>query len=279
MIDWCVFSPDIHSRYPDVIVDDRLVASADRCCVHRNLKDDGDGYMTYLQVIKVIDEIAPEISCNTLEPTCIFDYNCDAAIVNYDLLASGSDNCTPANEIVYRHIVMASGVPVYYGSGSVLEKELPVGEYGVWLIGSDGCGNADSCYTTFSIMDCKKPTPYCYNGIATVIMPSSKTITICAADLDAGSYDNCTEQGKLKFSFTENPDDSCKVFDCDDVYFNLNELIEVMFWVTDEAGNQDFCSTYIRLQNGSDQPCKDISLTAYSVSGTIQTEKDSWFKT
>ena len=27
LIDWCVYSPDLHSRYPDVIVDDRLVAS------------------------------------------------------------------------------------------------------------------------------------------------------------------------------------------------------------------------------------------------------------
>ena len=272
LIDWCVFSPDIHSRYPDVIVDDRLVASADRCCVHRNLKDDGDGYMTYLQVIKVIDEIAPEISCNTLEPTCIFDNNCDAATAQYELLASGSDNCTPENEIRYRHIVTMADVPVYYGTGSYLDEELPVGDYGVWLIGEDGCGNADSCYTTFSILDCKKPTPYCYNGIATVVMPTTKSITICAKDLDAGSYDNCTEQGKLKFSFTENPEDSCKTFVCDDVLFNLNELIEIMIWVTDEAGNQDFCTTYIRLQNGSDEACKDISQAAYSVSGTILTE-------
>ncbi|MEZ4896905.1 MAG: T9SS type A sorting domain-containing protein [Saprospiraceae bacterium] len=103
-------------------------------------------------------------------------------------------------------------------------------------------------------------------------MPSSKTITICAKDLDAGSYDNCTEQGNLKFSFTEDPADSCKTFTCDDVLFNLNELIEIMIWVTDEAGNQDFCSTYIRLQNGSEEACKDISQAAYSVSGIIETE-------
>ncbi|MEZ4896906.1 MAG: hypothetical protein R2806_08730 [Saprospiraceae bacterium] len=165
IIDWCVFSPDIHHRYPDVIVDDRLVASDDRCCIHRNLKDDGDGYVTYLQVIKVIDEIAPEISCNTLEPTCIYDYECDASQVDYELLASGSDNCTPENEIVYRHIVLASEVPVYYGSGSHLSTTLPVGDYGVWLIGEDGCGNADSCYATFTILDCK-------NQLRTVTMAS-----------------------------------------------------------------------------------------------------------
>ncbi|MCB0658293.1 MAG: hypothetical protein KDC57_19250, partial [Saprospiraceae bacterium] len=69
LIDWCVYSPDIHHRYPDVIVDDRLVASEARCCIHRNLKDDGDGYMTYLQVIKVVDDEAPVIVCNDLDET------------------------------------------------------------------------------------------------------------------------------------------------------------------------------------------------------------------
>ncbi|MBK6481490.1 MAG: hypothetical protein IPF93_25365 [Saprospiraceae bacterium] len=44
----------------------------------------------------------------------------------------------------------------------------------IWhVVGIDNCGNADTSSFRFEIKDCKKPTPYCYNGIATVIMPGN----------------------------------------------------------------------------------------------------------
>lgn len=79
--------------------------------------------------------------------------------------------------------------------GSCFDLELPVGLYGIWLIAEDRCNNADSCYSTFTIRDCKKPTPYCHTGITTVVMPSTGNIEVWAKDLDAGSYDNCSDQG------------------------------------------------------------------------------------
>ena len=51
------------TAYPDVIVDDRLLAGEARQCVVRNLKDDGDGFMEYVQVIKVVDDEAPVLEC------------------------------------------------------------------------------------------------------------------------------------------------------------------------------------------------------------------------
>jgi len=40
LIDWCIYDPNAHLHYPDVIVDDRLRAdTARRSCVFRNLKD------------------------------------------------------------------------------------------------------------------------------------------------------------------------------------------------------------------------------------------------
>jgi len=268
LIDWCVYSPDLHSRYPDVIVDDRLVASDSRCCIHRNLKDDGDGYMTYLQVIKVIDDEAPVIVCNALEETCILDNNCDAATVRYELLASGTDNCAAADEIQYRYTVLAEETtPVAYGQGHELTAELAVGTYGVWLVGKDRCGNEDSCYTTFTIRDCKNPTPYCYHGIATVVMSPSGEVEIWATDFDAGSYDNCTTADNLILSFTEDGETPSITFTCADIPDGRSQEIEVEIWVIDEAGNKDFCTTTLLLQDNSGNVCQDSSPLTESGSG------------
>jgi len=258
LIDWCVYAPDVHERYPDVIVDDRLVASEERCCIHRNLKDDGDGYMTYLQVIKVVDEEAPVIVCNELEETCIYDDNCDAAEITYDLLASGSDNCATPEEIQYRYTVLADETTaVLYGQGHILEAELPVGTHGVWLIGRDRCGNEDSCYTTFTIRDCKKPTPYCHDGLSTVVMSPSGEIEIWASDFDAGSYDNCTAGDKLIFSFTEDGETPNWTYTCADLPNGQSQEILVSIWVIDEAGNKDFCTATFILQDNSGNACPD----------------------
>ncbi|MCB9320596.1 MAG: hypothetical protein H6570_15040 [Lewinellaceae bacterium] len=268
LIDWCVYSPDLHSRYPDVIVDDRLVASESRCCIHRNLKDDGDGYMTYLQVIKVIDDEAPVIVCNELEETCILDNNCDAATVRYELLASGTDNCAAEDEIQYRYTVLADETtPVAYGQGHELTAELAVGTYGVWLVGKDRCGNEDSCYTTFTIRDCKNPTPYCYHGIATVVMSPSGEVEIWATDFDAGSYDNCTYADKLIFSFTEDGETPSWTYTCADIPDGRSQEIEVEIWVIDEAGNKDFCTTTLLLQDNTGNACQDSSPLTESGSG------------
>ncbi|MCB9317894.1 MAG: T9SS type A sorting domain-containing protein [Lewinellaceae bacterium] len=274
IIDWCVYSPDIHSRYPDVIVDDRLVAGDNRCCIHRNLKDDGDGYMEYLQVIKVIDLNAPVVACNDLDETCIYDSNCTAAEVTYDL-GSATDECTPADQIEYRWIVSKGGVAEDYGTGTILEGSYSVGTHDVLFIAKDNCGNEDTCETYFTIRDCKKPTPYCYNGIATVIMPSSGSVDVWAIDLDAGSYDNCTASDKLLFTFSEvapadDPDFSASArsskmtFTCDDLG---NQPVTIYVW--DEEGNYDFCETYLLIQPGTDA-CPGASTA--SINGQITTE-------
>ena len=175
-----------------------------------NLKDDGDGYMTYLQVIKILDDTPPTITCADDYTACIFDENCDAVDVEYEL-GSAEDACIDdPNDMQYRYIVDANGEgeTFIYGHGNVLDETLPVGTHTVYLIARDLCGNEDTCDLVVDIIDCKKPTPYCYNGIATVIMPSTGEITVWACDLDAGSFDNCTPADELRFTFSDvHPDE------------------------------------------------------------------------
>ena len=262
VIDWCLYSPDIHNRYADVIVDDRCVAdSTHRPCVIRNLKDDGDGFVTYLQVLRIVDDVAPVVTCNPDYVKCIYDDNCDAAEVIYEL-GIAEDNCT--KELQYRYIVKPDMTEDegewIFGHGNIVQNELPVGIHTAVLYAKDDCGNEDSCSLKIEVKDCKLPTPYCHDGIVTVVMPSTGEVTVWAKDLDAGSFDNCTPKDSLKFSFTDVDYIPSKTITCADLPGGDQIEVEVMIWVKDQAGNQDFCITKILVQDGSADACPDISL-------------------
>jgi subtilisin-like proprotein convertase family protein len=72
----------------------------------------------------------------------------------------------------------------------------------LWKI-TDGCGNVDQCESTVMVVDKKAPTPYCV-GVSTALMQTSpKMVELWAKDFDKGSYDNCTPQSKLYFTFRD----------------------------------------------------------------------------
>ncbi len=265
IIDWCVYDADQHFRHPDVIVDDRLVAGGDRPCIHRNLKDEGDGYVTYIQVIKVIDREAPEVICVREISICNEDADCELAEHEYEF-GSATDNCSLPEEIGYRYIIKPgqsedSGSWIY-GHGASYTGNLELGIHDVYLIATDRCGNEDTCTTQIVVEDCKPPTPYCYDGIATVVMPSSQSVEVWAKDLDAGSFDNCTEKENLLFSFDATGKESSREFTCADIPDGKMQQIEVEIYVWDEAGNVDQCVTHILLQDGSGNVCADQIIAA-----------------
>jgi len=71
----------------------------------------------------------------------------------------------------------------------------------------DGCGNVDIYEFKWQINDKKDPTPYCIN-LSTALMvdpdgdgPLVPMVELWACDFDQGSYDNCTPDWKLFFTF------------------------------------------------------------------------------
>jgi len=274
LVDWCKFDatiPNAVKRDPDVLVDDRLIAdTTHRPCVYRHIKDNGDGVIIYVQVIKVIDTIAPTQSCRDTT-ICVYDEQCQSpsTLINF----TGSDQCTPADQLSYRWEMDENPAPAdlsekRYNKTSINKKskagvtnldELPLpGKSLVHVIVSDRCGNEDTCAFILTVNDCKKPTPYCYNGIATLVMPSVGSVTIWARDLDAGSYDNCTIKSKLTFSFGTDPTAIKKEFTCLDIPNGRSASIPLDIYVWDESGQYDFCKTYILLQDGSGDGCPDL---------------------
>jgi hypothetical protein len=270
LIDWCIYDPNDHDIHPDVIVDDRLRANDSiRRCVFRNLKDNGDGYMKYVQIIKVIDHEAPKLTCK--DSTICVTNGCSA---NIDIALTGKDNC--ADKLLYRlDITKPDGSTEIRIDAKSIKGTFAVGNYTVKITGRDHCDNESVCTMNLKVKDCKAPTPYCLNGIATVVMPSTGSIQVWAKDLDRASEDNCTAKDNLKFSFTKNTADASKVLSCKDILNGREQAIPFDIWVTDESGNADFCRTYILLQDNGGQPggvCKDSILAVAAVTGRLYTE-------
>ncbi len=287
IIDWCKFDPSQHSRDQDIIVDDRLVADeVKRPCVYRNLKDNGDGFMTYTQIILIRDTIPPLATCRDTT-VCIYDENC--ALPSIYIPFTATDNCTAPSLISYRWEIdenpsPADTVAKRYNKSSIdktssgpqqaLSIVQPQGISLVHVIAEDNCGNEDTCTFILRVRDCKKPTPYCYHGVATVIMPTTGEIKVWAKDLDAGSYDNCTARENLKFSFGPSIADSCKVFKCEDIPNGISFTVQIDIYVWDEAGNFDYCATFISIQDGAGDVCDDAASVAGSISGMVRTQQN-----
>ncbi len=287
IIDWCKFDPSQHARDQDIIVDDRLVADeVKRPCVYRNLKDNGDGFMTYIQIILIRDTIAPLVNCRDTT-VCIYDEHCELPSIYIPFTAS--DNCTATDLLSYRWEIDENPAPAdtvakRYNKNSIdksssgeqkaLSIVQPQGVSLVHVIAEDNCGNEDTCTFILRVRDCKKPTPYCYFGVATVIMPTTGEIKVWAKDLDAGSYDNCTSRENLRFSFGPSIADSCKVFKCEDIPNGISFTVQIDIYVWDEAGNFDYCATFISIQDGMGDVCDDAASVAGSISGMVRTQQN-----
>ncbi len=286
IVDWCKFDPNQHDRAQDIIVDDRNVADVvKRPCVYRHVKDNGDGFITYIQIILVRDTIAPVVT--TRDTTvCIFSNDCSLPTVSIPFKAT--DNCTATNFLSYRWELdekpdAADLLAKRYNKSSIDKQSANVtalsivhkqGTSLVHVIAEDNCGNEDTSTFVLTVKDCKKPTPYCYNGVATVIMPSTGSVKIWASDLNAGSTDNCTAKENLRFGFGPNRGDSCRLLDCKDIPNGISFTLEVDIYVWDEAGNNDFCRTYISVQDGSGNICEDSKSIQGSISGVIMTQQN-----
>ncbi len=289
LIDWCKYDPNAQYKYPDVIWDDRSVASADRPCVFTKLKDNGDGYMTYTQIIKIVDTAAPTtVKCKDTT-VCIntgyggagaeTDPMCTVPSYNSEPFAA-TDNCTPANLIEFRweldvnndgSVNVKSAAKRTNFKSTEVPGGLIVGVHKLYVISEDNCGQEDTASCLITVKDCKKPTPYCFNGIATVVMPTTQSVVVWAKDLDAGSYDNCTKKADLTFTFGSNGQAS-DTFSCADIVNGIEQQITVDIWVEDGTKNKDYCRTYILIQDGSGNACTDKAAVAGTIAGKVVTE-------
>ena len=210
--------------------------------------DPWDGYITYQQIIKVIDNAKPVFTDGCAIPdVCISNNTCGATV----LLP------TPAVDECSTNVTISATGQLGIGFGPF--SNVAPGTYNVSYNAMDNCNNQTVCNTTLKVKDCKKPVPYCKNGLVIELDPPADTIqvTVHAADFNFASFDNCP--GNLIFSFSSDINDKQITYYCSDIGQQ-----PVQMWVTDVAGNQDYCETFIIVQANLGQ-CNNDPLVAGAI--------------
>lgn len=231
----------------------------------------GQGWWEDTQVIKLNNNVAPTFVSNcSNRDICVYEEGCQGPVT---LIANATDDCTPALQISYSYEVDTDndGDINFTGNASTMIRTFSEGTHSITWTAEDGCGNASKCSYLFTVVDCKKPTPYCITSLTTVVMPSSGMITINAEDYDFGSFDNCTPSADLIYSFSANVNDKTRTFTCADIPNGESADIELRMYVTDKDGNQDYCTIEIVLQEGAEDLCSESGMLV-TISGQARTE-------
>ncbi|MCB9284934.1 MAG: HYR domain-containing protein [Lewinellaceae bacterium] len=213
-----------------------------------------DGYISYKQVIKVIDNEAPTFTVPAIDG-CITDTDCntDLTLPYPDI----TDDCSLANEVT----ITGDFGTFANITGDVTVANVEIGQYEVTYAVTDNCGNTGYETVTIDVTDCKKPTPLCDNGLVVEIMQTGM-VEVCAIEFDEGSFDNCCTD--LTFSYSPDVNDNCHTYTCDD----LGQQ-PVQIWVTDCNGVQDYCETFLVVQDNM------FSCNSVNIAGAVATEAEA----
>lgn len=227
------------------------------------------GVYECVQVLKLSNKTAPVFDVCRNDTVSIHD-KCEGRVTQNK---TASDDCTAANLIRYTWSVdiYNDGIApdTMRGTGTSFDRILPVGTHLVKWTADDICGNSNTCKYLLTVRDGKKPTPYCLSSISTVVMPSAGMIAIWAKDFDYGSFDNCTPKNKLKISFSSDIKDTSRIFRCADIPDGKSQMVPLKMWVTDEAGNQEYCDVSIIIQDNTGNVCPDVNIAPRSISGVV----------
>ncbi|MEP7321373.1 MAG: cohesin domain-containing protein [Saprospiraceae bacterium] len=286
LIDWCAYDPDQYKRYSDYIVDttNENRATPDRTsprnCSFRYLKDNGDGYITYTQFIKVINKVAPTITKVDSVVTCAA--NSATCLGHVRLKMSGSDDCTAASELKWSIQIdsfndgTVNKVIEVTGSMATLDADFGVGKHKVTFLLSDLCSNVTTRESIVDVRLCKKPTPYLLNGLAADLMPidankdgipESGMLVIWAKDFNLSSVAACGQE-IVAYSFSSDTTKKSITFTCDSVGQRF-----VNVWVTDNYGNQDFANTYILIQDNNKACTGGVQPLKATINGIVKTDE------
>jgi hypothetical protein len=170
-------------------------------------------------VTVVDDEVPTFVNCPAGNLVFVNDVDQCSRVVNFSTPVA-SDNC--------------AGVLVEQTMGGPSGTAYPVGgPYTIEFTATDAAGLTATCQFTITVNDGQAPTAVCQDLV--IDLDADGVASIVAADVDAGSSDNCSVA-----SIAIN-DDS---FDCDNVGDNL-----VVLTVTDLVGNTAICVSTVTVRD------------------------------
>ncbi len=308
VIDWCTYE----SNGVDRSESDRLIAIHDHrddsCikCEPANSSLDSlyfrysaveeDGYYTYDQLIKIVDDTAPEIN---MPDTIIIAINTPRnskdepveCMADSMIHANARDFCGATENDPSRlqwTVLVTKDFEVMESermTGDSVSVSSMYGEAGdeheiLWAV-RDGCGNQSSGITVVHFVDELAPTPLCITGLSTSISTGRAGAEVWAADFDFGSYDNCTEE----LVFTIVPEGVSPLQPSDEGYEEqraitipceaLENFQSLDVWIWDEAGNADHCTVALTVE--SDQiPCMSMDTidagSSHTIAGSVRSK-------
>lgn len=218
------------------------------------------GIWEHVQILKVEDADDPVLDCPGDILFESLDADCSGAYVAVP--AIGVEDCSENFNYSYSIDYYSDGSNDTYGAMPNVSGTYPFGEHTVIFTVEDLCGNSSTCTFKITVVDGKKPSPVCVNGITAELMADpggdGGIIELNAQMFDNGSFDNCTDSDDLEISITPT------TYRCVNIGTNI-----VTMWVTDEAGNADYCETYVIIQDNMGL-CSQPNIA--NVSGSIETE-------
>ena len=99
--------------------------------------------------------------------------------------------------------------------------------------------------------DIKKPTPYCIN--LSTALTENGSVELWAADFNLGSFDDCTAEPDLRFTFDDlnpsnNPEFDSGANSSKKTFTAIGSVtLQVPIYVWDESDNNDFCMVNVQL--------------------------------
>ncbi len=263
----------------------------DWCQKYENTPGGGFIYRTWehTQVIKVIDPVPPVITSSCARKSvCTYDPGCADGYI--ELTASGTDVCTDILRWSYKIDAFNNGSfelglsKTGLGNTADASGRYPIGNHRIQWAFEDRCGNITTCDQLFDVVNCKAPTPYCLNGLATSLMPVDTNndgipdegmIDIWASDFDRGSSHPCGYKVILSFE-PVTLDANGKPVVKDSLIFTCADLgrvdVDLYAAVITPMGTvvQDYCSTFITIQDNNNA-CKDDG-RRFAINGTAMNE-------
>ncbi len=291
IINWCKYTAGDDPIEIARVEGDHGVVREPRMITSEGNED--KGYWTYVQVLRVHDNVAPVVTVINPDP-CINAIEFDAEPYGEEDVTPGVGpfECDELKTWTATAIDCSANInwigKLYSADGTVIaesetneisyvvsNKEVYYAEF--WAY--DNCGNsAGERGEEVKFWDCKKPTPYVLNGTNINLMETGM-VEVWATDLNLNSFDNCTDQSQLDFRIWaafegEAPTTFLDVlnlgrvleFNCERVGTN-----DVRIYVIDEEGNWDFAQTFVIVQDNMNV-CFGFDIEGM-VSGKITTEK------
>jgi hypothetical protein len=233
------------------------------------------GIWSHIQVIKVMNTVAPVISPIPDINECSFDPECGGLTLEFE--AEAIDDCSGPASLRWTYSVDINNdgsfdltSEIISGASILFTIDIPIGSHRILYTVWDQCGNITTEEQNVTVASCKGPSAKCIHGLSTNLMamdldgdgiPDWGMVTIQAEMFDAGSDHPCGNA--ITLAFSADPLDVTKVFDCSDLGDN-----EIELWVIDQNGLTDFCITTIDVQDNN-QICPPDQGGTGIISGNI----------